>query len=87
MQVYIKLDADIAKWYQSLPPRGKSEAINAVLRAGLEREGFKDSRILQELAAIKQMIADLPTLTASPEAEPQGDFFLDGLQSIAVIED
>ena len=87
MQLYIKLDTDIAEWYESLPPRGKSEAINAMLRAGLKAQMQEESAIMRELQEIKQMIASQKFIVADVEPPQEADFLLSSLESIAVIDD
>ena len=80
MQVYIKLTGEVAKWYSNLPPRGKSEAINNMLLAGINGEKTQLSRIERDIAEIKAAITSGVTIEQEKE-EPEFNLF--GLESMA----
>ena len=80
MQVYIKLTGQVAEWYNALPPRGKSEAINNMLLAGINAEKTQLSRIERDIAEIKAAIAGGVTIE---QEKKETEFNLFGLESIA----
>ena len=86
MQVYIKLDKDIAEWYKTLPLRGKSIPINEAIRSSLSTSSAEKDAILQELAALKQMIANIKVVAADEEP-PEEEFSLAGFASMAQVDD
>lgn len=66
MQVYIRLDDDLEKWYNALPPHGKSEAINTALRAGLQGA---NSATKSDIARLEALIRNLRVVQAQPQEE------------------
>ena len=86
MQVYIKLDKDIAEWYKTLPLRGKSIPLNEAIRRGLSANNTERDAILQELTTLKQMIANIKVVAADEEP-PEEEFSLAGFASMAKVDD
>ena len=71
MQVYFTLDREFEKWYESLPPRGRSQALNDILRRGFDK--------VESLVATKSDIARLETLIKNlrvVQAQPQEEEYI-----------
>lgn len=66
MQVYFKLDNDLERWYNALPPHGKSEAINNALRAGLQGA---NAATKSDIARLESLIKNLRVVQAQPQEE------------------
>lgn len=83
MQVYIKLTGQVAEWYNQLPPRGKSEAINNMLLSGINAENTQMSQIKRDIAEIKHALLNGVAIQQAKDEKETQDFNLFGLESMA----
>ena len=91
MQVYIKLTGEVAKWYNSLPPRGKSEAINDALLVAIHAQKPQNDAIKAQLDRIEAQNALIleklsnSQVTYTEEVKEESGFVLEGLESMAEV--
>ena len=86
MQTYLRIEKDLEDWFNSLPPKGKSRIVNQMIRVGLAAEKQQEDEKLSLLRKIYAKLESGIQIQAN-EAQPENDFSLDGLQSMAIIED